>query len=142
MPQLKGATQALPKQNINNTFAKSILDTLGQSLKPVQSYSQVGSINSALAPTQKLGQEFIQQAMVPEFQQQTFNPFIRQFANRAAGSNLSLMGNSGNFVQDRKREVTQPFYNQVQEVKDRFNRAAYDSADQRLLDFYKSQINF
>lgn len=141
LPQLK-TNQSTPQFDVKNKYAKSILDTLGQNIKPVQAFSQTNNIQDALSPIQELGRQFQQRVLLPEFQQNTYNPFIQNLSNNAAGSNLSLMGNAQNFVDTQKRQTTQPFYNQAQAVEDQFNQLAYSDLNELLGSLYGSQLNF
>jgi hypothetical protein len=141
LPQLK-TNMATPTFDIKNRYAKSILDTLGKPLKAPTAFSQTNSFSDALSPTQELGRQFTQRVLLPDFQQNTYNPFITNLANQAAGSNLGLMGNARQFVDARKRETTQPFLNQAQQVEDAFNSLAYQDLNNILGSLYGSQLNF
>ena len=142
LPKLNGASTPVPQQDIKNSFAKSILDTLGKNIKPVTAYSDKNNIENLLRPTQELGKQFIQQTLLPDFQERVFNPYQRNQANQTAGSNLSLMGNGQNFLKARTKEVVQPFLDQSQQVQDQFNQSAYQSANDFLKSYYDPQVNF
>jgi hypothetical protein len=142
LPKLQTRATAPSTQTINNDYAKQILDTFGQKIKPITSYTQNNKLENLLAPTQELGNQFIQQALLPEFQRDTYDPFMRQMQNRTAGSNISLLGSNPRFQQQQTRQITQPFYNQAQAVQDQFNQLATQSANDFLKSYYDPQVNF
>lgn len=143
MPKLGGNVKSqLPKQSIKNAFAKNIFDILGKNIKPVTGYSSQASFQDRLAPTQMLGQEFIQQAFLPEFQQNLYNPYRGARANQSAASNLDMMGTAADYLARRDREITQPFIDQAAQIQDTFNAAATDDLNRFLKDYYSSQISF
>jgi hypothetical protein len=143
LPKIQTASNVqIPKTQINNNYAKSILDSLGNNIKAPQAYTSQFNINDTLYPTQELGNQFIQQNLLPEFQRDTLNPYQRQMANRSASSNLSLLGNNKRYMQDSNRRVTQPFYDQANQVQDIFNNQSFDNLDDSIRSYYASQFNF
>jgi hypothetical protein len=132
----------VPTQNINNTYAKNILDSFKQNLTVPKAFTDSNNINDVLYPTQELGNQYIQQAIVPEFQQNTFNPFQRRLANNAAGSNVSLLGSAPQYYQQQTRAVTQPFENQLSQVQQTFADSAQQTLNDRIKAYYDSQLNF
>lgn len=143
MPSIQpGQNLQAPKTQINNNIARSILDTLGSKIKAPTAFTQNNRIEDNLFGTQELGRQFIQQNLLPEFQQNTYNPFQRQQANQNAGSNLSLLGGANRFNQDQTRKITQPFYDQAAQVQGQFNDMAQTGLNDLLRSYYNSEINF
>jgi hypothetical protein len=142
MPKLQGTSQPIAPTEIKNSYTKTILDTLGRQIKAPVAYSQNGKIEDLMRPTQELGQQFIQQTLLPDFQENQYNPYRRNTANQLAASNLSLMGNAKNYLQAREKAITQPFMDQVQGVQDQFNQAGAMSANDFLRSYYDPQVNF
>lgn len=137
-----GMTSQLPQANINNTYAKNILDSFRQNLKAPTAFTQNNDLNNSLFPYQELGRQFIENNVVPEFQQNIYNPFRRQLGNRSAGSNIGLLGNRNNFVQQQTRQVTQPFEDQTSQIEQTFADIAQQDLNDRIKAWYDSQLNF
>ena len=144
LPDLQklNVSSQIPVQNIGNSYAKNILDSFKKNLTAPTAYTDKYNMNDALAPITELGNEYIQRAVVPEFQRNTFDPFIRQMQNRTASSNISLLGSNPRFQQQQTRQITQPFENQVSQVQQTFADLAQQSLNDRLKNFYDSQLNF
>jgi len=141
LPKITSGVQP-PATTVNNIYAKSILDNLGKNLKPVRAYTDQYNLNDSLFPSQELGNQFIQQALLPEFQQNVYNPFQRQLSDRFAGSNAGLLGSASRYVQDQNRRVTQPFFDQSQSVLDMFTRDGYNQSNEDLKNYYNANIGF
>jgi len=141
LPKITSGVTAQPS-TINNKNLKNILDGFSKNITQPKAFTSSNSIQDQLFPTQELGNQFIQQNLLPEFQKNTFNPFQRNLANQAAGSNLSLLGASKNIINDKTNAVTRQFYDQAQGVQDQFNSSAFNNLGDVLKSYYDSQLNF
>ena len=132
----------LPQANVNNTYAKNILDTYRQNLKAPTAFTQNNDLNNALFPYQELGRQFIQNNVVPEFQQNVYNPFRRNLNNQSAGSNIGLLGSRPRVMQQQTRAITQPFEDQTSQIEQQFADIAQQDLNDRIKSWYDSQLNF
>ena len=143
LPTLTPNSSVLPpKTNIGNNAAREFLDVLGKNLKPVNSYSSQYDMNNARMPYNELGNQFIQQNLLPEFQQNTYNPFMRQMQNRTASSNISLLGNAPRFQQQQTQAITRPFYDQASQVQQQFANLGEQNLQDVLKNYYNSNYTF
>jgi hypothetical protein len=141
IPTLSNRQSAPAPVNISNPLGKSILDSLSGKLKRnVPTFTQNNNINDQLAPFEQLGSELIDQALLPEFQQQTLNPFLRNMSNQAAGSTLSLLGSAPRYLQQRTRDITLPFENQALSVFDLFREQGSNQLNQNIKNYYDSNL--
>lgn len=142
LPKLQSATPVPQSPVTKNTYAQSILETLGKGIKAPTAFTQGTNINDQLMPYQQLGQEFVQQNYLPEYLQDTYNPQVQDFANNAATGNLALVGNGQDTINRFRGNLQRDFQNQAQSILDMFSNSGYQKTGQNISDYYTGQFNF
>jgi len=141
LPKITMGSSLPQAPTINNNYAKDIVDAYANKIKTPQSFTSQNDINNILYPTQELGNQFIQQNLLPEFMQNQYNPFQRSLANSLAGSNASLLGGASEANQMASDRVTRPFYDQALGVQQQFADSGQNDLNRLLQSYYNSQNN-
>lgn len=142
MQPMKPVNQVPQMSSIKNTYAKNILDTLGDSIKAPSAYTTGTSIANQFSPYEMLGQDFIQNNYLPEYLQDTYNPQVRDMANNAAAGNLALLGNGKQQLNQSTGRLRRDFQDQAQNILDLFRGEASRNTGEDIQNYYKSQFNF
>jgi hypothetical protein len=139
LPKLGGSVQA-PAPTLNNEYARKMFDSLTKDFRTPVSYTQKYNLGDTLAPTQQLGQQFIQQNLLPEYQQLEFNPLRRRLAMTTAGSNNRMLASNRINNQRQIDESTRSFYDRAGAVQDQFNALSYDDLNNLLKSYYDTNL--
>jgi hypothetical protein len=142
LPKITSSATTAQPATVGNQNLKMILDNLKKNISAPEAFTSKNNINDQLFASQELGNQFIKQNLLPEFQQNTYNPFQRQLSNSAAGSNLSLLGGANKIYQQKTRDVVRPFNDQALQVQDQFSQTAYQNLGDQLKAYYDSQLKF
>lgn len=141
MPKIQASTP-VPQPKINNTTAKSILESLTGKIKAPEAFTSTYNINDVLFPTQELGRQFIDQNLRPDYEKNVRNPLLNQQSSALAGSNLSMYGGAKKLLNNQVAQADQGFYDQAQSVQDQFNNSAMMNLNDFLKSYLNTQINF
>ncbi len=89
----------------SNGAITSILDSIGQYLKPQQAYTSLNPVNNFLAPQQAAFNQWATNYARPQFDYWTKNPFMQKQANVAAAGDTMYSGNGNKALNDSLKKL-------------------------------------
>lgn len=119
---------------------QQLINQISQSIKPAQAFDQTLPYNTYAAPQEAVLNQIYSQQALPQFQQQTLNPFNEQYANNAAAYGTNLMGNGQQNYTKALYGVQTPFNNQWDQAKTAYENMIRQGYNQQLTNFYNQPI--
>jgi len=121
---------------------KSLLDSIGEYLKPQQAYSTINPYETYAAPQRATFRQWEQQFARPEFDRFTMNPFEEQYKNQMAAGGGFRMGNAPEVYGRTKAQVEQPYFNQIEQARQSYEDMIRQFYNQELQQYYNSPTTF
>lgn len=117
-----------------------MMDKYSSMLKPMGNFM---SFEDYAAPQREVFNQFIQGTFNPEFDRFTKNPFVRNMGNKAGIANAAQMGNGAARYRDAYlQNVEQPYYNQVENIRNSTDQLIRQGYNDRMKKFYDSPVAF
>lgn len=136
-----GAPESNPyTSNLQSSSQLSkMIDSFTKGIKPVDSFmNDKLSYENFANPYRETFKLWNQDVYRPEYEYTTLNPFQRSYANAAAASGMSQMGNAQSRYQQARRSVEQPYYAQMESAKNTWEDAIRSMYENELTKYYDS----